>query len=368
MFSLKHVVHFVLTKRNNQQMTGEGALEEQKLRLDPQQARALQWFAKGIADIGGPQAIGAKVKATHAASELKKSILSLAQRAVLQRFSDGLVSVLICEGMDKLNGAEVPERMPELPELESDSNVLLVAARNQILLELVDHKSFAYDIDNSSKLVRLVGNFKGGGATKIETEPGKIELSSHSGLALGPHTEGPYWCSVKAVDGHSPAPSAFVLSAIWNPRNEPTTVIPMAPVLEKLGFATTLALTSKSFNFARSDSFNEGEGEDGKSASIVDFDEHCGFAVRFNSYRFTVDSRAPQFVKSAYEKLCQGVAEADAIKHALSQESAMVINNCRALHCRDLVEDNRRLLVRLFGSSKFAQPVALSQEPLILRG
>lgn len=341
--------------------------ELQKIVFDQQQARSLQRFAKEIADIGGPQAVGAKTKAAFAASELKVS-LSIEQHAVLQRYSDGLLSVLVYEGLEKVNGLALPSKLPTLENLENDTDVLLIAARNQILLKLVDHKTFAYDIENDGKLVRLVGNFKGGGAELLEDEPRKLELSSHSGLALGPHTETPYWCSVKAVDGHSPAPSALILSGVWNPAKEPTTVIPAAPLLEKLGIVNTLALTSKYFHFTRSDSFVDGMGEDGRFVSIVDFDENSGFSLRFNAYRFSVDKDAPQLVKTAFAKLLEAIAGADLIKYSLSQESAMVINNCRALHCRDVVEDNRRLLIRLFGSSKFAQPVVLSQDPLILRG
>ncbi|MBI3230939.1 MAG: hypothetical protein HYZ45_12410, partial [Burkholderiales bacterium] len=288
--------------------------------------------------------------------------------AVLQRYSDGLVSALVYEGMEKLTGSDLPEELPALSDLENDRNILIIASRNQILLKLVDYKSFAYDIENDAKLVRLVGNFKGGGAKKIAAEPEKKELSSHSGLALGPHTEGPYACSVNAENGHSPAASALILTAMWNPLREPTTVIPVRPVLDKIGTINTLALTGKYFNYTISDSYDDSKGQDGKGVSIIDFDENCGFSIRFNMYRFSVDKDAPRLVKSAYEKLCQGIDEADMIKYPLSQESAIVINNCLALHCRDVVEDNRRLLVRLFGSSKFAQPIALSHDPLIVQG
>jgi len=79
-----------------------------------------------------------------------------------------------------------------------------LAARNQILLKLVDNSALAYDMDNEGKLVRLVANFKGGGLTKIPAEPDIKGLSSHSSLALGPHTVAPYWCAANVKDGHSP--------------------------------------------------------------------------------------------------------------------------------------------------------------------
>lgn len=46
----------------------------------------------------------------------------------------------------------------------------------------------------------------------------------------------------------------------------------------------------------------------------------------------------------------------------------MIINNVRALHCREVIKDNRRVLVRVFGLSKFASPIVISEDPLLLRG
>lgn len=243
-----------------------------------------------------------------------------------------------------------------------------LGARNQIILGLLDHRAFAYDIDNNGKLIRLVANFKGGGEEKLSDEPREIELSSHSGLSLGPHTEAPYWCSTEARDGHSPSPSALILTAMWNPKNEGTSVIPIVNILEKIGATNTLYLASRNFNFTRSDSFNAGEGEDGTDVSIVECDSRAGFSVRFNSYRFSVDERAPERVKDAYSAFCGEVAAATPFQHVLSQESAIVINNTRALHCRDIVRDNRRLLIRLFGFSKFARAISLNENPLIVKG
>jgi hypothetical protein len=145
-----------------------------------------------LAAIGGPQAPGAKSKASLAANELKFSF-SKAQREMLDAYSNGLVCVLIFEGLRKISNASPPNELPDLTSMENRYDVLCLAARNQILLKLVDNRAFAYDMDNEGKLVRLVANFKGGGLNRINAEPKIKELSSHSGLALGPHTEAPYW-------------------------------------------------------------------------------------------------------------------------------------------------------------------------------
>ncbi|RMQ42798.1 hypothetical protein ALQ04_02284 [Pseudomonas cichorii] len=335
--------------------------------FDVQQSKLLHIFSQELAAMGGPQAAGARAKASVAATELKFS-MSREQCELLNAYSDGLISLLIFEGLQKISDASPPDELPDLELLEDRPDVLCMAARNQILLKLVDNSSFAYDMDNEGKLVRLVANFKGGGLQKIDAEPEIKELSSHSGLALGPHTEAPYWCAVNAEDGHSPSPSSLILSALWNPGQEPTTVIPLPPVLDKIGFSHCLALTTGSFQFTRSDSFVSGKGEDGRGVSILEFDNKVGFAARFNSYRFSVNENASSFVKTAYSALCEGIKEATPQQYVLTQESAMIINNIRALHCRDVIRDNRRVLVRIFGMSKFSSPLVISEDPLLLRG
>ncbi|MGY2440707.1 hypothetical protein [Pseudomonas sp. SDO52101_S400] len=335
--------------------------------FDTQQSKLLHKFSEELAAIGGPQAAGAKSKASLAATELKFSF-SKDQCELLGAYSDGLVSLLIFEGMQKVSDTSPPDELPDLTALEERHDVLCLAARNQILLKLVDNSAFAYDMDNEGKLVRLVANFKGGGLTKINDEPEVKELSSHSGLPLGPHTEAPYWCAVNAKDGHSPSPSSLILSALWNPGLEPTSVIPLPPLLDEIGVTGCLALTTGNFQFTRSDSFVSGKGEDGRNVSILEFDDNVGFAARFNSYRFSVNDNASDFVKTAYSALCESVGKATPVQYTLTQESAMVINNVRALHCRDVIKDNRRVLVRIFGLSKFTSPIVISDDPLLIQG
>ncbi|MEB0109513.1 hypothetical protein [Pseudomonas sp. MH9.3] len=347
-----------------------GGSVEQELKVfsfDRHQSNLLHKFSEGLVAIGGPQASGARTKALSAATELKYSF-SKGQCELLRAYSDGLVSLLIFEGLQKITDTGPPEELPDLISLERRHDVLCLAARNQILLNLVDNTAFAYDMDNNGKLVRLVANFKGGGLNEIQVEPDVKELSSHSGLALGPHTEAPYWCSVNAKNGHSPSPSSLILSALWNPGMEPTTVIPLPPVLERIGIANCLALTTDNFQFTRSDSFVSGKGENGYGVSILEFDDKFGFSARFNSYRFSVSDDASDFVKNAYNVFCQCVGEAAPIEYCLTQESAIIINNVRALHCRDVIKNNRRVLVRIFGLSKSSSSLVISEDPLLLKG
>lgn len=357
------------TNTNKNDDRGQARTEMERLIFDARQAQIIETSAVEIATLGGPQASGAKMKAAYCAREIAVT-LDEKQSAVARRFADGDLALLVFEGLHGVPNDAVPDELPALNELEKDFDCIRLASRNQILLEIVSHRAFAYDIDNNGQITRLVGNFKGGGEKKIENEPEptKIELSSHAGLALGPHTEAPYHASVKSSGDHSPAPSALILTARWNPLNEPTTVIPMYEVIKKLGAHHALALTSKSFKFTRSDSFVSGKGEEGAGVSILDFDDKGAFALRYNSYRFSVCDDAPAAVKSAFQQLTEEVGRAEMLRVPLQPDNAIVINNCQALHCRDVIKDNRRLLVRLFGYSRDAQPIVLSDDPLLVQG
>lgn len=55
----------------------------------------------------------------------------------------------------------VPESLANIDTMNDDPVIINMASRNQILLSLVDYRSFAFDIDNCGMQVRLVGNFKG---------------------------------------------------------------------------------------------------------------------------------------------------------------------------------------------------------------
>lgn len=335
--------------------------------LTAAQAERLHEHALTLVECGAPQKRGADILARASALELQKT-MSAEQQDLIHAYGEGLIAYLLIEGMRPINSGLIPPKLSPLETMENDGDVLYLAARNHILLELVSNRAFAYDLDNEGKIVRIVANYKGGGADSLDNEPADIELSSHSGLRLDPHTEAPYWCSFTPENDHSPAPSTLILTALWNPLEEPTTIIPIAPVLQKIGVIDALALTTKSFNFTRSDSFVSNKGEDGKGVSILDYSEKYGFAARFNSYRFSVDESASRPVKNAYANFIAAVGTAPLEKVILDQTNTVLINNYRSLHCRDIIKDNRRLLVRLFGYCKKTTPIILSQSPMIVKG
>ena len=343
--------------------------ETATLTFEHQQRLYLHEASLELARHGGPQALGAAARARCRAEQLGSS-LGPTQRATVSLFADGTLATLLFSGLPHPDNDPLPERLPPLEQLEQDFACLYLAARSQILLELVHHRAFAFDIDNEGKQVRLVGNFKGGGSQRLPDENGhgNVELSSHAGLRLGPHTEAPYHCSVTANDGHSPAPSALILGARWNPLGEPTCIIPLQAVIEKLGSLHVLALTSASFDFTRSECFVAGRGDGGNATSIVQFDEHSGFTVRYNAYRFSLNDQACDAAAQAFDAFQAAVMQAPTLEFVLQPDNVLLINNSRALHGRNVLRDNRRLLVRLFGYSRFAQPLVISDDPLLVRG
>lgn len=334
----------------------------------PEQSQAIAFASQTLADLGGPEAKGVALQARIFADQLEKA-LSEEQRALLLRFSEGHLSALMYRQMHCAN-EPIPEYLPDITALAQSPRCQYLASRNQLLLELVRHRSFAFDIDNDGKQVRLVGNFKGGGRVPRPDEDPclEVETSSHAGLRLGPHTEAPYNCSTNASNAHSPAPSALILTARWNPANEPTNVFPLREIIERLSNLDTLALTSKSFDFTRSDCFAQGQGNAGKAVSMLQFEPNGGFSVRYNSYRFSLNERACNAAARAFNAFQKALSTAQPLTFALQPDSALLINNSRALHGRDKVQDNRRLLIRQFGYSPFAVPLVLAEDPLLVRG
>ncbi|MBZ4412584.1 hypothetical protein ACJ2CR_16500 [Myxococcus faecalis] len=332
----------------------------------PSQAEYLHQQAVRLARAGGPQAAGVRERAEASASALRE-LLDPGQRAVVDGYASNRTTLLVVEGMREV-GEGVPETRPSLESLKVDFDCQVLASRSQLLLNLCDNRAFAYDLDYN-EMVRIVGNFKGGGQHKIPEEPAPedVELSSHSGLALGAHTEPPYYCSFHATQRRSPAPSTLILTARWNPLQEPTQVIPVTPVLEALGEPVVDALTRKHYQFTRPDSYVPGD-EDGRDVSIVDYNPHGDYAFRFSAYRFSACAGAPETAHRALAALQAGIANAERLQVTLDSSKAILINNTKALHCRDSIKDNRRILVRLFGYNRFSTAIVQSTDPMLVQG
>lgn len=333
----------------------------QTLKFDMRSSILLNRLSKKIAKCGGPQASGAGRMAMAAAEELKL-LLSSEQLAQLQAYKDGLIPALVFDCMLPFTNDDI-EHSPELPnleKLETQLSTLQLSSRSQINLALVGQQAFAYDIDNNQQITRVVANFKGGGEQKLENEPEKAELSSHAGVALGPHTEGPY----ESRNGRSIAADSLILTALRNPSNQPTSVIPLATLLDNIGKDAVDALRGPYFNFTRTDSYSSGEGVRG--VPIVYPDD----AVCYNSYRISVDENAPLHVKAAFEAFQWQVKihRAKPERYVLRETSALLINNRTALHARDTLTNNYRVVLRLFGCVDTSRHIVLSDDPLVVQG
>lgn len=338
------------------------------LNFNREQGQAIARASRSLADQGGPEAEKVAAQARLFADQFE-STLSADQQLTLQRFSEGQVSALMFREMP-CPCDPAPEQLAELSVLARSDRCRYLASRNHVLLALARHRGFAFDIDNEGKQVRLVGNFKGGGCNlrPDEARDAQIEVSSHAGLQLGPHTEAPYNCSTIASNGHSPAPCALILTARWNPAHEPTHVIPLRGVIERMASLDVLALTSPSFDFTRSDCFAQGHGNAGKAVSMLQYNTCGGFSLRYNSYRFSLNGNAGRAVARAFDAFQEAVSNTQPEVFDLQADTALLINNGRALHGRDIIRDNRRLLVRQFGYSRFAAPIVIAEDPLLVRG
>ncbi|MFJ4457117.1 hypothetical protein ACIP1G_24970 [Pseudomonas sp. NPDC089392] len=338
------------------------------LDFNRKQGKAIALASQTLTELGGPEARGVAIQARLFAEQLE-TILSADQQSTLQRFSAGQLSALMFR---HLPGADdpIPEQLADISLLASSNRCQFLASRNHVLLALAHHRSFAFDIDNDGKQVRLVGNFKGGGCIPLfdEKPNTEIELSSHAGLRLGPHTEAPYNCSTVASNGHSPAPCALILTARWNPAQEPIAVFPLRNIIERMAALDVLALTSPSFDFTRSDCFAHGQGNAGKAVSMLQFNAQGGFALRYNSYRFSLNDSACSAAARAFNAFQQALNSTPPFMFDLQADTALLINNGRALHGRDIIRDNRRLLVRQFGYSRSAVPIVITEDPLLVRG
>lgn len=335
------------------------------LKLGRSQAEYLHHHAVQLARAGGPQCAGIRERAEAHAHALR-DLLGSEQRALVEGYASNRISLLVVEGMLEV-GDGVPEARPSLEALKMDLDCLVLASRSQLLLNLAGNRAFAYDLDYN-EMVRLVGNFKGGGQHKLPEEPApeNVEVSSHSGLALGAHTEPPHYCSFHATERHSPAPSTLILTARWNPLHEPTQVIPITPVLKALGEPEVDALTRKHYQFTRPNSYVPGD-EDGRHVSIVDYNNHGDFAFRFSAYRFSACDDVPESSRQAIDALQAGIANAERHQVTLDSSKAILINNTKALHCRDIIRDNRRVLVRLFGYNRFSTAIVQSTDPMLVK-
>lgn len=330
------------------------------LEFSDAQSELLFLFSKKIAQDGGIDQKQDLTERGFFINEILKSLTSH-QQAILKRYKEGKIGALFISNLLNSKGNKdnepIPNELPLEKSLITTDTVQYISARSSLLLELIDQKTFAYDIENHGKAIRLVANFK------KSNKP-----CSHSGVSLSAHTETPYFCSKKHTNGHSPAPSSLILSAVWNPLDEPTNIIPMYKIIEDMQPDLLDQLKSNYYDFIRSDSFNEGEGSGGKNVSILEEYIDGTYMLKFNFLRFKTSENAPILANKAIEELKEKIMKFNPLKFPLSSTNTLIINNFKTMHCRDVIQDNRRLLVRIFGYENNIDPIVISNNPYIVKG
>jgi hypothetical protein len=142
----------------------------------------------------------------------------------------------------------------------------------------------------------------------------------------------------------------------------------MRPAVAKLNGIEVLALSSRSYRFSRSECFLKDDAPPPDPSSILQFDKQEGFTLRYSTYRFSLDVDASPPAQCALNSLERAIKEVEPKAFVLGPRSALLINNNQALHSRDIVRDNRRLLIRLFAYAPHTEPLVLQPDPLIVRG
>ncbi len=322
-----------------------------------------------VAAVGGPDTINAQKLVEDWTQQLVQAMSSEELKYLESYRHGGLCALVFANLPVPKNIMSPPPHLPAIDTLTNDKAVLQLASRSQVILSLLREKAFAYDIDNHGKIVRLVGNFEGGGVAQLphENSESSVPLSSHAGVALGAHTEAPYYSTKKAVDGHSPAPSTLILTAKWNKSNEPTSVLPLIDILNQLSSREVDGLKLPEFGFTRSDTFTC-EKATGVNHTALLTQGKYGFEFRFNAYRTFAEVDASVEAIHSLDALFRVINTAVAHKIVLQPNTALAINNAKALHGRDAIVDNSRLLVRLFGYHEDSVPVTLRTNPLLVKG
>lgn len=339
------------------------------IRLERRARAALAASARRISSIiGDSDTPGVAARVDEAAGKFLKA-LSEQHLAQIELYREAALAALVIDGAHSLiEGRPLPEILAPPQELHQDPAVAELAVRSQIILAAVGERAFAFDAENEGRIVRLVGNFEGGGAVRLaaEEKAASERMSSHHGGLLGAHTEGPYYATQAPRGRHAPAPSSLILSALYNPLHEPTSVLPTESIIDALAGLDVLSLAQPHFAFAASDSYAAGvEGPVG--VPVLEMTRTGVFALRFNVHRVKPAPGAPAAAAAAIEAFKAATARVRPHRVQLTSSRMLLINNTQAMHGRDVIRDNRRLLIRLFGCRAGGCGEIITKDPLIVR-
>jgi hypothetical protein len=333
------------------------------LELASEEVLRLNAWADRIAKVGGPDVAAAATLVEQAVADLVVNLSPIVRKTIGQ-YRGGELAALTFTGLTVGRAPPPPAILPARRRLQASRYIRFLAARSQVLLALCNENAFAFDIENDGQIVRLVADFSGLDRSTQHRAGGQ---SSQHGTRLMPHTEGPYHSSQRVVGEHSPAPSSLILTAAWNPENEPTGLILTQPLLEHQTGEALCALVRPDFMFSRSDSY-VADAQPPVATSLLELDPFGEFALRFNRGKVSCRPDAPPAAHRSLAALFVAIDNAQLIEVALQNNVVCLINNSRVVHLRDAVADPRRVLVREFGARRQLPQVVLRANPRLVRG
>lgn len=154
--------------------------------LNDQQANFLDCAARQVGAMGGPDVAGsAKTSIFHAQALMR--LMGRPQRDLLELFSNGKAAAIEFTGMREPEQDPAPKFLPPIDIICNEPTTLYLSSRSQILLSLVNYRSFAFDIDNESKQIRIVGTSRVAvqWAYPVRPEVSQRSLVLILGLSLG---------------------------------------------------------------------------------------------------------------------------------------------------------------------------------------
>ncbi len=273
-------------------------------------------------------------------------LLDPPQHAALAAYGTGDADVLIVRRGPRPEALGPTPRDGAAPSGDWSVGPLFLAG----IMAAVGLRPVAYDSENAGQLVRHV-------LSRIGFEK---THSSHTGAAIGWHTESSDQPRYKAQDGVSPAPDALGFYALRNPSKLPTTVVTVDTLEAELAPDHWRALQAPWFGFRCSDSHSHRRST--QDIPLV-VQRQGRWEMRYNQHTvMATDPRGEDALGALNRVLGQPELYAEV---ELSEGDVALLDNHRILHGRAAIPEDAlaRWLVRLYGFAAATEGLPVAHGP-----